>query len=470
MLACYVYLLKLQPAESIILAGDSAGAGMVLAILCLLRDQGQQLPAGAVLISPWVDLCHSFPSVAADSDRGGSDYLPAHGFLHRPSEAWPPLLPTARTGARTGPVTHSAADPGAGADPAAGPATDPVTDPAADPAKDSATEPGADPERLRRRRHRRRLHRPAPCPRVTIDGHEVELHDQIQLYTTNDMLTHPLVSPVNQRSLAGLCPLLVLSGGGELLRDEQVYMAHKAAFPHAFGAPDDLRPPTRVWLQVFARACHVVPTLAWTRPAKMVGATIAAFGRQVWSSSPPPSSASAPAPAPTPNDDQLAGFRFEVVSLSRGSRLRPPLTPQDFPPRERIGVIAPEPVRRWLEAKARWDAKYASVANRLHQQQLRLLQDLGREGEGGDGGCGGGGDGEEGSEVGDAEEGEEEVEYVPPSAAYRRWHQKCGPEQPTANGDPEEAESQAPREKGWGMSLWAGWSAKSDRNMARRSG
>jgi len=38
---------------------------MVLSLLVILRDQGLPMPAGAVLISPWVDLCHSFPSIVA---------------------------------------------------------------------------------------------------------------------------------------------------------------------------------------------------------------------------------------------------------------------------------------------------------------------------------------------------------------------------------------------------------------------
>lgn len=36
---------------------------MILSMLIILRDQGISLPAGAILISPWVDLCHSFPSL-----------------------------------------------------------------------------------------------------------------------------------------------------------------------------------------------------------------------------------------------------------------------------------------------------------------------------------------------------------------------------------------------------------------------
>lgn len=41
---------------SIVLAGDSAGAGLALAALVALRDAGEALPAGAVLLSPWADL------------------------------------------------------------------------------------------------------------------------------------------------------------------------------------------------------------------------------------------------------------------------------------------------------------------------------------------------------------------------------------------------------------------------------
>ena len=36
---------------------------MSLALLQLIRDGGLPLPAGGVLISPWCDLTHSFPSI-----------------------------------------------------------------------------------------------------------------------------------------------------------------------------------------------------------------------------------------------------------------------------------------------------------------------------------------------------------------------------------------------------------------------
>jgi acetyl esterase/lipase len=85
-LAVYLHLLdeKHDP-NTIILAGDSAGGGMVLSMLVTLRDQGIPLPAGAILISPWADLTHSFPSLGGD---GKMDYIPAHGFVHKPSMSW----------------------------------------------------------------------------------------------------------------------------------------------------------------------------------------------------------------------------------------------------------------------------------------------------------------------------------------------------------------------------------------------
>lgn len=41
---------------SMVVAGDSAGGGLTLSTLVTLRDQGNPLPAAAVLLSPWTDL------------------------------------------------------------------------------------------------------------------------------------------------------------------------------------------------------------------------------------------------------------------------------------------------------------------------------------------------------------------------------------------------------------------------------
>lgn len=85
--AAYLHLLTTKDPSQIVLAGDSAGAGMVVSVLCVLRDQGFPLPAGGILISPWVDLTHSFPSVG---DPAPMDYIPQYGFHHKPSRGWPP--------------------------------------------------------------------------------------------------------------------------------------------------------------------------------------------------------------------------------------------------------------------------------------------------------------------------------------------------------------------------------------------
>jgi hypothetical protein len=126
---------------------------------------------------------------------------------------------------------------------------------------------------------------------VQLNETRVEIKDQIQLYTPNHMLTHPLVSPALQPSLGGLPPLLIQVGGGELLKDEQIYVAHKAAQPLAYFPPPSNHQtaeaiqaeatrhrPTNVQLQVWDDLCHVAPTLSFTRPAKHMYRSIAQFG------------------------------------------------------------------------------------------------------------------------------------------------------------------------------------------------
>lgn len=92
-----------------------------------------------------------------------------------------------------------------------------------------------------------------------------------------------------QPTLAGLPPLLVMVGGGELLRDEQIYLAHKCARPEKYGPAwksqseagrelINIYEPTRVQLQVWDNLCHVAPTLSFSGPAKHMYRSIAQFG------------------------------------------------------------------------------------------------------------------------------------------------------------------------------------------------
>jgi acetyl esterase/lipase len=48
--------------NNILIAGESAGGGLTLALLLALRDQGIPLPAAAIAISPWADLTCSSES------------------------------------------------------------------------------------------------------------------------------------------------------------------------------------------------------------------------------------------------------------------------------------------------------------------------------------------------------------------------------------------------------------------------
>jgi len=258
-------------------------------MLVTMRDRGIPLPAGAILISPWVDLTHSFPSVAADNPL---DYIPPHGFHQRPSTSWPPpttddmlqmqeaiVKKLAQKNHASFPqeseedavrgfhIDHHPDPSTQNKTAATGKSTNNETGPAAN------TAPGSGHELS-----------------IMIDGNLVEIKDQIQMYASNQLISHPLVSPVLQPSLGGLPPLLILTGGGEMLRDEQIYLAHKAAHPTKYPPRDaflDDSPhdhnrdqvnrwkPTDVQLQVWDDLCHVAPTLSFTRPAKYMYRSIA---------------------------------------------------------------------------------------------------------------------------------------------------------------------------------------------------
>jgi acetyl esterase/lipase len=63
--------------DQLIIAGDSAGGGLTLATLLRVRTDGNALPAGAVLLSPWVDLEFSGASIL---DNARYDYLQPGGL------------------------------------------------------------------------------------------------------------------------------------------------------------------------------------------------------------------------------------------------------------------------------------------------------------------------------------------------------------------------------------------------------
>ena len=60
--AAYLALHKQDPARTIVLAGDSAGGGLALALALRLRDAGHAAPGAMALLSPWTDLTLSLPT------------------------------------------------------------------------------------------------------------------------------------------------------------------------------------------------------------------------------------------------------------------------------------------------------------------------------------------------------------------------------------------------------------------------
>ncbi|KLJ05767.1 hypothetical protein EMPG_09325 [Blastomyces silverae] len=422
-LAAYLYLLSMYKPSEIIIAGDSAGAGMALSILVTLRDQRMPLPAGSILISPWVDLTHSFPSVAGD---GPGDYIPPYGFMHRPSIAWPPpssdeldAITKAGEAARvdgslrtSSPISSSAKDATAARRGSYG-RTPSVNSRATSVGGPSYASSISQPHDIFHNRNR-------PLE-VEIDGELVELKDQIHMYTTNELLSHPLVSPVLQPSLGGLPPMLVLTGGAELLRDEQIYLAHKAADPTYFVPSEEYLdrhdpdrrtinryPPTFVQLQVWDDLCHVTPTLSFTRPAKYMFRSIAQFG--AWalaraqkrgidipsheseissSDSDDPHASAQKRAAPSPYSgfttigkagDPLPQFEDYMIRQRVDDKgniyplaARSHLTALQMLPDE-IGVPKPGPVLKWLRAKEAWDIKFAEQKSAVQQQRLQEIK------------------------------------------------------------------------------------------------
>ncbi len=430
-LASYLYLLDIVDQSKILLVGDSAGAGMILSILVILRDRGVFLPAGAILISPWVDLTHSFPSLAGDSSL---DYIPAQGFVHKPSMCWPP--------------------------------------------------PTADDLKRIRPDHRPEENVPNPHAELSIllDGQRVDITEQIQLYAPNHLLSHPLVSPVLQPTLGGLPPLLIQVGGSELLRDEQIYLAHKAAQPLAYppskAVLDEHDPgreqlnkfgPTDVQLQVWDDLCHVATTLSFTRPAKFMYRSAAQFGAwalaqaqdacidiliddnvSVVSDS---SSNSRDAATQTTKEVQVREQNLDLAATSSNpssligkagdplpsfdnhmirqrvdyhGHVHPLAPPSDLPAMqlspEEIGVIKEGPVRKWLETRKRWDERFERERRAVQEQRLKEMQDYDSFGDG---------------------------EVPPPTAlAGRRKRDIPKP---------------LKRTKSIGLSIWSGWGSKHDK-------
>jgi acetyl esterase/lipase len=69
----YRHVRALRPGVPTLVTGDSAGGGLVLSLLVRLRELGEAMPDGAILLSPWTDLSGSGRSV--DENRRADRWL-----------------------------------------------------------------------------------------------------------------------------------------------------------------------------------------------------------------------------------------------------------------------------------------------------------------------------------------------------------------------------------------------------------
>jgi monoterpene epsilon-lactone hydrolase len=77
--AAYRGLLETHAPQQLVVAGDSAGGGLSMALLLSLRERGIPLPAAAVLFSPFVDLAATGESARTNSARCAMFYSESFG-------------------------------------------------------------------------------------------------------------------------------------------------------------------------------------------------------------------------------------------------------------------------------------------------------------------------------------------------------------------------------------------------------
>ncbi|CAG8605292.1 11397_t:CDS:2, partial [Dentiscutata heterogama] len=214
-LAAYFYLTNPGPEagfepfdpKQIIFAGSSAGGGLAVATVLLLREIGLPLPSGLVLWSPWVDLTCSMPSIW-NPEMDKTDFVPMIKF---------PNLGTSSMSIEF----HERAKILA--------------------------------EKIKQKN-----------PNVV--GHpSFAKAPRFLLYCANEALAIPYISPMLAESLGNLPPILCQVGGGERFLDSDILFSFRASDPSKFQLPkyatmnftnSPFKKPTKVILEVYDEASH----------------------------------------------------------------------------------------------------------------------------------------------------------------------------------------------------------------------
>jgi epsilon-lactone hydrolase len=77
---------------SVVVSGDSAGGGLALALVLWMREEGLELPAGCILLSPWLDLGRdrrAVPGLVRRDVLLSPDWLDACARAYADPSAWP---------------------------------------------------------------------------------------------------------------------------------------------------------------------------------------------------------------------------------------------------------------------------------------------------------------------------------------------------------------------------------------------
>ncbi|KAI8380050.1 Alpha/Beta hydrolase protein [Blakeslea trispora] len=251
-LATYLYLIdppkdseNIQPVnpKKIVVAGDSAGGGLTMALLIAIRDAGLPAPAGAMALSPWMDLTHSLPSILSNIM---TDYLPPTGFKHAPSAA----LDYAQLPARE---------------------------------EDVEVLEKIDQEAKVGYKGKDQVPKVSIGPfseAVPINGSD--LH-RVQFYANNDALKLPMVSPIfDKKSLRGLPRLLIQCGTAERLRDESIFSALQASNMSPITTNNEkYEHDTKVSLEMYKDQPHVFQLLFSNKGTIQAIKNLGAFVRDV---------------------------------------------------------------------------------------------------------------------------------------------------------------------------------------------
>ena len=90
---------------SVVVSGDSAGGGLALALVLWMREEGLGLPAGCILLSPWLDLGRdrrAVPDLVRRDVLLSPDWLGACARAYADPSAWPGHLVSPLRAAHSG--------------------------------------------------------------------------------------------------------------------------------------------------------------------------------------------------------------------------------------------------------------------------------------------------------------------------------------------------------------------------------